>query len=392
MNSKPPDLPDFDHCLVNLANSILQHFGAETTAPTLSMADKVLDQRSRNIVVLLLDALGTSILDLHCAPDGFFRSHLLGNYNSVFPPTTVAATTAINTGLFPCENGWLGWDTYFPKLGKNVTTFLNVDSLTEKNLPPEPTDDPSVPPMPPLNEQKPAADFNAAFTYCSYSSVVQKINDAGGNAYFSSPFVEPFPKDIDAILERVTTLCREPGKKYIYAYWNEPDTTMHRYGVKSSEAHDMILSLEEKVRVFAEGLPEDTLLFITADHGHMDSKNFCLMDYPEILDCLVRMPSIEPRALNLFVKEEKKDGFPDLFHKTFGENFLILSRDEVIKYGVFGKGTEHPEFRGMLGDFLAISTGPESILNTHYEAHYMVGGHAGLTKEEYEIPILAVMT
>ncbi len=46
----------------------------------------------------------------------------------------------------------------------------------------------------------------------------------------------------------------------------------------------------------------------------------------------------------------------------------------------------------MLGDFLAISTGPESILNTHYEAHYMAGGHAGLTKEEYEIPLLAVMT
>jgi len=38
MNSKPPVLPDFDHCLVNLANSILQNFGAETTAPTLSMA------------------------------------------------------------------------------------------------------------------------------------------------------------------------------------------------------------------------------------------------------------------------------------------------------------------------------------------------------------------
>ena len=34
--------PDYDRCLVNLANSILKKFGAETTADTLSAADEYL--------------------------------------------------------------------------------------------------------------------------------------------------------------------------------------------------------------------------------------------------------------------------------------------------------------------------------------------------------------
>ena len=72
-------------------------------------------------------------------------------------------------------------------------------------------------------------------------------------------------------------------------------------------------------------------MLIIADHGHMDSKNLCILDYPEVLDCLVRLPSIDPRALNLFVKEEKKALFPGIFRKHFGDNYLLLTRDEVLE-------------------------------------------------------------
>ena len=68
---KLPVLPDYNHCLVNLSNSILKHFGAETTAKTLPLADRYLEGENQNIVVLLLDALGSSILEKHLDPDGF---------------------------------------------------------------------------------------------------------------------------------------------------------------------------------------------------------------------------------------------------------------------------------------------------------------------------------
>ena len=409
-DSPIPALPDYNHCLVNLANSILSHFDASAVAPTLPLADQYLAKNYRNVVVLLLDAMGVSILEKHLDPKGFFRSHLAGSYSSVFPPTTVAATTSVTSGLFPCEHGWLGWDCFYPQLQKNVTVYLNCDQRIEAGGPFSQDGaavSESIEGFPPLEEMRPAADFHVGFTYNPYQSIVSRINSANadkganssnaGAAYFSSPFVEPNPQTLEDILARVKNLCDEPGKKFIYAYWNEPDGTMHRTGTTSEKTHEVITALEKQIEEFASGL-SDTLLFITADHGHMDSDNVCLLDYPEIVDCLVRMPSIEPRTLNLFIKEEKKAEFPDLWKKTFGDKFWLIPKEEVIAHQLFGPGTpagegghpENPLFRDMLGDYLAIAISNQSIFNTHVEAHLMPGGHAGLTKEELEIPLIAI--
>ena len=45
----------------------------------------------------------------------------------------------------------------------------------------------------------------------------------------------------------------------------------------------------------------------------------------------------------------------------------------------------------MLGDYLAISVSDATIFLTHTEAGLMPGGHAGLTKEEMDIPLLAII-
>lgn len=385
--------PDYNNCLVNLANSILKKFGCKTKANTLPLADKYLTGNQKNTVVLLLDALGISILEKHLAPDGFFRSHLAGSFESVYPPTTVAATTSVMSGLYPNEHGWLGWDIYYPKLNKNVTVFRNIEQLTEKA---------GAKPLvdaqgkmswtnDSLNKEVPAADFHCGNTFTPYKSIVEQINDAGGTAYFSMPFMPPFPQTLDAILERIKNLCNEPEKKFIYAYWNEPDSTMHKTGTVSKETHEMMLSLEKRIEKFASEL-SDTQLFIIADHGHMDSKNLCILDYPEIMDCLVRLPSIEPRTINLFVKDERKANFPSLFQKTFGDDFLLLTREEVLENKIFGIGKEHPDLPGMIGDFVAFAISEKSILKTHYEVQKMPGEHAGLTPEEINIPLIVIDT
>ena len=62
--------PDYSRCLVNLSNSILKRFGAETSADTLAEADAYLAGNYKNVVLLLLDAMGSSILEKHLAEDG----------------------------------------------------------------------------------------------------------------------------------------------------------------------------------------------------------------------------------------------------------------------------------------------------------------------------------
>ena len=56
-------LPDYDNCLVNLANSVLKKYGAKTLANTLKLADKYLEKKYKNVVVILLDAMGISIIE-----------------------------------------------------------------------------------------------------------------------------------------------------------------------------------------------------------------------------------------------------------------------------------------------------------------------------------------
>ena len=114
------------------------------------------------------------------------------------------------------------------------------------------------------------------------------------------------------------------------------------------------------------------------------------MDYPEILKCLVRLPSVEPRTLSFFVKDEYKKEFPEIFKKAFGNKFRLLTKDEILEEQLFGIGKEHELFRDMLGDYIAVSVAEDAVFATHIEAEKMPGGHAGLTKEELEIPLIAV--
>lgn len=365
MTKKKFVLHDYERCIVNLLNSILKNFGVRMNGKTLPLADDLMAKDYKNVVVFLLDGLGTSVLEENAPENGFFRRHLLDSIATVFPPTTVAATTSVISGMQPIEHAWLGWDCYYPQIDKNVTVFFNTEQGT--------------------NQQ--AAEENVAWKYCGYQSIMDIINEAGQKAYYVSPYAPPFCKTLDEICSRVVELCKEDEKKYIYAYWNQPDSVMHECGCRSTEAKQVIADLEKKMEEMSESL-EDTLLIITADHGHIDGKNIAITDYPTITECLIRMPSIEPRTLNLYVKEEMRDQFEQEFTKEFGKDFILLTKEEVYKEQLFGTGKPHENADAMLGDYIAIAVTDLTIFNKKEEAESMVGVHAGYTKEEIQIPMI----
>lgn len=359
--------PDYNNSITSLAVSILEEFGIKSGKQGLQLVDPYLQKGHENIVILLLDGMGTNIIRQNLDKNGFFNSHYIGTYSSVFPPTTVAATTSILSGKNPCEHCWLGWDCYYPQIDKNVTVFYNTESGTDQ----------------------PAAPYNVASKYCGYKSIITQINENGGNAYEVTPFVSPFPDTFSQICKQVKKLCCKPEKKFIYAYWSEPDHTMHAEGCYTEISKQVVSDLETQVKLLCDSL-KDAVVIVTADHGHINSKGVCLYDYPRIAECLVRSPSIEPRTLNLFVKEDKKKQFESEFEKEFGGKFLLMTKEEVLDKKMFGDGVEHPCFRDMIGDYLTIAIDDLSIFNTKKEVDYFVGVHSGLTQDEMNIPLIII--
>ncbi|MBO4390015.1 MAG: alkaline phosphatase family protein [Lachnospiraceae bacterium] len=354
--------PDYNNCIANLPNSILKKFGVEPLHSTLPLLDHHLEKEYKNIVVLLLDGMGIKIMERHLKEDGPFRTHLAGEYLSTFLSTTTAATTSVLSGLHPCEHGWLGWDCYYPSVDKNITVFLNTEQITEQ----------------------PAADYNVAWTVTPYVNIINRLKEAGETAHLIAPFNDPSIKCIEDVCDQVRLRCEEPGKKYLYAYWDEPDGVLHRYGGGTEKVLDEMAHLEETVARLAEDL-EDTLLIVTADHGHIDTESVMLFDYPELTDCLVRWPSLEPRAINFFVKEEKKEFFEREFDRLFGDKFILMPMEQVIRLDLMGTGTPHKEFRGMLGNYLAIAITDFTI---YFTEERWLSMHGSLTEDEMRIPLI----
>ncbi len=357
--------PEYGNCTANLACSILNYFGIVPPNKTLKLADSALNKkRYKNIVVLVLDGLGISSLNYHLKGEGFFFNHLSGQYSSTFPPTTVASTTALQTGLYPVQSGWLGWMSYFAQIDKNVVYFTNREYMSDE-----------------------PCEVNVAKEFVPYESVQQKVKKAGFKGYSVMRYTDDVKcETFDEILDNIVRLCKEDERKYIYAYWGEPDHTMHLEGVLGTNITDIILELEKKCKeAFLE--LNDTLIFITADHGHIDVNNKFLPDYPSIWECLERLPTLEARAVNFFVKPEKEEQFLREFEKHFGEHFILFTRQEVIDKKLFGEGTAHRLFDSMLGNFVAAGITDWSFT---YKPEEFKGNHAGLTKEEMEIPLIVI--
>lgn len=115
-----------------------------------------------------------------------------------------------------------------------------------------------------------------------------------------------------------------------------------------------------------------------------------LKDYPDIVECLERNTSLEPRAVNFFIKDNKKEEFPEIFNKHFKDDFDLYTKKDVINSKLFGTGEENEVFRDILGDYLAIAKTNKTLLYTGSEI--LKSQHAGYTDDEVLVPLIIINT
>ena len=360
--------PDYEKCLTNLTNSILKYFDITPYHKTLKELDKVLEESNYdNIILLIYDGMGSNILSRNLNENSFLRKHKIEDIKAIFPPTTTASTTTLLSGLNPCEHGWLGWDLYFKCLDETVTMFLNTKKDTNILV----------------------SEENMAQKYFSYKSIIDLINEKY-KAFKLMPFGDNAYNDLADLNNKVINLCKEKGKKFIYAYYDEPDHTTHNEGTDSNITVKLYEEIDKSTKELYEKLKDtNTLVIVTADHGHINSKDITLSDYKDIFNLLKHDVSIEGRACAFFIKEGKSQEFEQLFNKYFKDDFILYTKEEVIKNKLFGKGTENKYFKDSLGDYLAVA-----ITNKYFRYNEnsvkLTSMHAGLTEDEMLVPLIII--
>lgn len=357
---------DTKNNIVNLSSSIMKHFGLKPFHKTIDYVDNVLVKDKDNVILMIYDGLGLDVMNKTLDKDSFLLSNLHHKINSIFPPTTACCTTSIMGGKYPIEHGYVGWDIYFKDIDKIVTIFKNHEKDNENNL----------------------FNYNVAEKYLPYKKIVDLINEETNyDAYELLPFGENKYDSLNDMFVKLEKLCKIPGKKYIYCYYNEPDHTLH-YNSFNDKTISLIEELDNKTKQFVKKLSNYDLI-ITADHGHIECEQIVLSDYPDFINLLERNTSTEGRACSFWVKKGKEKEFTDMFNELFRKDFILLSKKEVLENDLFGYGKSHKNFESSIGDYMAIA-----IKNKYFEYYYydddIKTQHGGLTKEEIEIPLIIV--
>lgn len=375
-------LPNYEHCILNLITSILKNYNVETKHKSLESMDNILNNKYKNVVFIILDGMGEHILE-KVSPAGYFRKKEIDCITSVYPSTTTAALTAYYSGKPPYETGWIAWSQYFKEYGRDIDMLSHRESYTSRDLK--------------------NARINVFDTIVKYKSVFEQIEEALPNikAYEITPsYSDKRAKrsiradSIDEIIMNIETLCKNPDEKFILAYCDNPDGLLHKFGTDSEEVKEFIENTERKIEDMCKNLTEDTVVIISADHGHKDiNKAYSILDYPEIQKCLILPPSLESRVVTFWVKEDMKEEFVKNFNKNFENDFWLMTKEEFLEKNMLGFGKKHPKIDDFIGNYIALSIS-DSIIKLE---NYLTEGkklkkstHCGLTKEEMEVPVIII--
>ncbi len=354
---------NYKNSIVNFSSSLMKYYGLSSSYPSHALTDYLLSRKYRHVAVILLDGMGYQIVEDDLSNGSVFKTHQIMKLNSVFPPTTAAAVTALQTGKAPIESGWLGWHEYLNDEDPSLILFQNKVYKTGEDFTKFNVQD-LVPTQPFYTGLKRAKSYNI------------------GPSFAENP-CETF----DEAILKLKEILNKDETNFTYLYWDDPDKTIHEYGVNSSVTKVLLHQFEEKIEQLGSEIPDNTIIFVLADHGLIDVEPFELKNYPDFKDTLRKDFAGEGRCAQFYVKQNRKEEFKELFNKYFGEYFDLYSKDEILKAKLFGTGNPHHIIKYAMGDFTAIAKDIYFFVEEVNENTFKAA-HAGLTKEELEVPVI----
>lgn len=359
--------PNFKKSNLNISATLAEYIGAPNKNATLPILEKELNKGYKNVVFICFDGLGIYPLKKNLDKNDFLLKNIKQKLRSTFPSTTTNATTSLMFNQLPLEHGWFGWSLYFENINRNVNIFLNTDSWTNEKV--EITN-------------SPIGELNYYFDNAKSDYEINTIFP--GYVKVAHPERNNIFKSEADFFNHLKSICQKEGKQFIYAYYNEPDHSMHDYGVSSPKAKEIIESISKNMEELHK-TTQNTLFIITADHGQVDiTGHIELFKDEKLMSMLKIYPFMEGRAPAFLVKDGMHKEFEKHFKANYKKDYKLYKSADLVRKGYFG---DFGNKAHLLGDYIAIGTYTHKQVCLTPSHNHFLGHHTSLT-EEMEVPLI----
>ncbi len=376
------DYNDLD--IIDLIKYICSKYGANFKNDN---KDKKFDEiitPDNKVVLILVDGLGyykVKSLD----DNSVLKRGLKTSLQTVNPTSTACVLTSIASASYPAEHGILGWWQYSRKHKLNYYPLLFSDKMGNSLL-------------------KKDIKVNEIF---DYESIFDKL-DVKANIYMNKKLISSNYSKVfngnksnkfatnsirDAFNKISNKVENTIEKSLTYLYIDGLDVASHIYGTKSKEVQNIINEIERGI-IKIKKADLNTTVIVIADHGQVDMTSLIYLnqnyDYSKYFYAI---PSIDTRMISFFVKEEFKEEFETKFSEEYNKDVILLKKEEVEKYKIFGNSKFSNNAINSCGEYVGIVVNNKFMVCdkiTFEDKMTTKGNHSGLTKEETTIPLIVV--
>ncbi len=377
--------PNYKKSIVNIIASIKKFYRIPVTAATLQSLDTELNRMYKNVVLIVLGGVGENMLRECLKPNDILIKNLSEQVTAVCPSYSAAADVSCLTGLCPNQHGRLGQTMFFKELCRTVELSSNLDPYAGQ----------------------PVSVANAADFLMPYENIFGEIADSiiGGVQPFSiaMPGVKiaenkSFHKVADnpkRMFELIKKISETDQNTFTYVQWNAPRDAAMKYGCKSDEVRAILRDINDTVAGLAKNLT-DTVFIVTSNHGMTDISSEIMLNLKyDLCDCLIMPPNFGRRAVNFFVKYDRRSDFERMFAENLGDDFLLMSRSEILRKEIFGVGRNNQKIYDFLGDYCAFAMGDKTLRFRALNEKHRAADKAscgGITSDEMCLPLSVICT
>ena len=374
-------LPTYDASgLAGVLPSVARSLGVVEPAADRSGPRDLLDLLpARRTVVVLIDGLGYDLLRQRSGHAPFLRGLLPGGYRlcAGFPSTTATSMGTFGTGLPPGAHGLVGYEVLVP----GEDRLLNELSWDDG---PDPL---AWQPCQTVFERA-AADGVAVTRIGAAFFDGSGLTNAAlrGGAFIAA-------RSLDERVDSALAAVRASKRALVYLYWGQLDKVGHVHGCQSWEWGEELELIDRSIARLVAGVPSDTSVHITADHGMVDAPHELRIDLAHDADLAagVRHVGGESRSPQLYCEAGAIDDVLATWRERVDAQAWVLSRDEAVGLGLFGAVSERVLPR--IGDVIVPMRDNFAIVDSRTarpELLALLGLHGSLTPDEVSIPLLQV--